>query len=374
MTSANCPHSDSGLKKWSESSTWEDGIPEDGDDVTISTPILLDESPGVDLNSITIGSGGRLVFAPDSDLILRTHYIHIDGGRMDIGSELCRYTGKAKIQLLGNVTDTYSVPGFGQKFIGVDTGGILEIHGQDKLPWTKIASTLEKLPDAAFTARDTVMANDREISNLLDWQLKVCPQIDKEDSLKGLIVKSYNPTTGTEDREQGVFHLGSSNPKMVEKVTDAFVDYVDAVPDGNVLSIAVRKFIVDRENALNRSRFYDALETLGYGDVTGKSQIRDLVFYDGFAMILTKGDPSNIVEGFEPYKVGGIHQTSTASYISEEHGLKYFVFSYTSSRGHGKSFVEFQVTHIAKSCPTISVIDDVTSWKTVPMVYKRKET
>ncbi|XP_060071180.1 protein DDB_G0287365-like [Ylistrum balloti] len=341
-TSAICPHSIAGLKKWSESSTWQDGIPEEGEDVTISTPILLDESPGVDLNSITIVSGGQLVFAPDSDLVLRTCYIHIDGGRLDIGSETCRYTGNAKIQLLGNVNDTYTVPGFGRKFIGVNFDGTLEIHGTEKLPWTKISSTLEKLGEDAFTSRDV---------------------INKEDNIKGLIVKSYDPATGTEDRNQGVFHLGSSNEKSVTKATDAFITYVDGIPDGNIVAIAVRKFIVDRENAVDRSRFYDALETLGYGNVTGESKIRDLVFYDGFAMILTKGDPTKTVEGFEPYKVGGIHQTSTASYISEESNLKYFVFSYTRSRGFGKSFVEFQVTHVAQSCPIIDVIDDVTSWK-----------
>ncbi|XP_033729839.1 protein DDB_G0287365-like [Pecten maximus] len=342
MTSA-CPHTTAGLKKWSESSTWEDGVPDEGEDVTITTPILLDESPGVDLNSITISTGGQLVFAPDSDLVLRTYYIHIDGGRMDIGSETCRYTGDAKIQLLGNSNETYTVPGFGRKFIGVDVDGTLEIHGEDKLSWTKITDTVEKLSGDAFTSHDV---------------------INKEDQLKGLIVKSYDPATGTEDREQGVFRIGTSSEKSLEKATDAFIAYIDAIPDGNVVAIAVRKFIIDRENSLNRTRFFDALETLGYGDVTGQSEIRNLVFYDGFAMVLTKGDPSKTVEGFEPYKVGGLHQTSTASYLSEDTGLKYFVFSYTKSRGFGKSFVEFQVTKMTKSCPIINVIDDVTSWKT----------
>ncbi|XP_069121065.1 cell surface hyaluronidase CEMIP2-like [Argopecten irradians] len=343
VANAACPHTDAGLNKWSESSTWQDGLPEDGDDVVIVTPILLDESPDVDLGSITISAGGRLVFAPDSDLVLRTYYIHIDGGRMDIGSEDCRYSGKARIQLLGTFNETYTVPNFGRKFIGVDVDGTLEIHGQDKLSWTKITDSIEKLPDDAFTSRDV---------------------INKEDDIKGLIVKSYDPTTGTEDREQGVFKLGSSSEKGVEKATDAFIAYADAIPDGNIVAIAVRKFIIDRENVINRTRFFDALETLGYGEVTGESQIRNLVFYDGFTMILTKGDPTKTVEGFEPYKVGGLHQTSTATYYDMNTDLKYFVLSYTKSRGFGKSFVEFQVTHIAQSCPIVDVVDDVSSWKT----------
>ena len=36
----------------------------------------------------------------------------------------------------------YKVPGFGEKFIGVENQGVLQIHGKRKLSWTKIEGTV----------------------------------------------------------------------------------------------------------------------------------------------------------------------------------------------------------------------------------------
>lgn len=58
--------------------------------------------------------------------------------------------------ILGTVNDTYSVPGFGRKFLGVGLGGTLEIHGQQKLPWTKLTDTLSKMTSEAFASRTEV--------------------------------------------------------------------------------------------------------------------------------------------------------------------------------------------------------------------------
>lgn len=35
-----------------------------------------------------------------------------------------------------------SIPGFGEKFIGVEAGGVLELHGEKKLSWTKLIKTV----------------------------------------------------------------------------------------------------------------------------------------------------------------------------------------------------------------------------------------
>lgn len=32
-----------------------------------------------------------------------------------------------------------NIPSFGEKFIGVEEGGVLELHGKDKLSWTKLS-------------------------------------------------------------------------------------------------------------------------------------------------------------------------------------------------------------------------------------------
>lgn len=84
----------------SKPSNFQPGV---NDNVTITTSVLLDESPP-ELFSITIEEGGRLVWSPNVDIDLRVHYILIRG-RMDIGgeSEACKYQAKATITLIGKL-------------------------------------------------------------------------------------------------------------------------------------------------------------------------------------------------------------------------------------------------------------------------------
>lgn len=47
-----------------------------------------------------------------------------------------------KFLALGNQGDL-SIPLFGEKFIGVEAGGTLELHGEGKLSWTKLQGTIK---------------------------------------------------------------------------------------------------------------------------------------------------------------------------------------------------------------------------------------
>lgn len=47
-----------------------------------------------------------------------------------------------KFLALGNQRDL-SIPGFGEKFIGVEAGGTLELHGEGKLSWTNLQGTIK---------------------------------------------------------------------------------------------------------------------------------------------------------------------------------------------------------------------------------------
>lgn len=90
---------------------------------------------------------GLLVFGDDKDgsrnITLRTHYILIqDGGALHIGAEKCRYRSKAMITLYGKSDEGESMPTFGKKFIGVEAGGTLELHGARRTSWTMLARTL----------------------------------------------------------------------------------------------------------------------------------------------------------------------------------------------------------------------------------------
>ena len=90
---------------------------------------------------------GLLVFGDDKDgsrnITLRTRYILIkDGGALHIGAEKCRYKSKATIALYGKSDEGESMPTFGKKFIGVEAGGTLELHGTQKASWTLLVRTL----------------------------------------------------------------------------------------------------------------------------------------------------------------------------------------------------------------------------------------
>ena len=60
---------------------------------------------------------------------------------MDIGGpeDECRFEAEAEITLIGMREDGRDVERFGQKFIGVDEGGHLQIHGAKKLSWTRFS-------------------------------------------------------------------------------------------------------------------------------------------------------------------------------------------------------------------------------------------
>jgi cell migration-inducing and hyaluronan-binding protein len=125
--------------RWSDPASWPDGkVPRAGDAVTIGADrdIVLDVSPPA-LRSLTIK--GKLSFSNAADLELKTDWIYLAGGELDIGSEARPYTRLATITL----TDT--VPNEDVNTMG-DRGimmlrGTLSLHGDRTNSWTKLAGT-----------------------------------------------------------------------------------------------------------------------------------------------------------------------------------------------------------------------------------------
>ena len=126
--------------RWSDPASWPDGkVPRDGDAVTIGRDrdIVLDVSPP-ELRSLTID--GKLSFSDDRDLELKTDWIYLAGGELDIGSEARPHTRQATITL------TDRVPGEDVNTMG-DRGimllrGTLSLHGdRTNNTWTKLART-----------------------------------------------------------------------------------------------------------------------------------------------------------------------------------------------------------------------------------------
>ena len=124
---------------WSDPASWPDGkVPRDGDAVTIGRDrnIVLDASPPW-LRSLTVN--GKLSFSNDRDLELKTDWVYLAGGELDIGSEAHPHTRNATITL------TDKIPGEDINTMGdrgiMLLGGTLSLHGDRKNAWTKLADT-----------------------------------------------------------------------------------------------------------------------------------------------------------------------------------------------------------------------------------------
>ncbi len=125
--------------RWSDPASWPDGkVPGEGDAVTIGRDrnIVLDVAPPA-LRSLTVN--GKLSFSNDLDLELKSEWIYLAGGELDIGSEAKPHTSKATITLTDNVPGE-DINTMGDRGI-VMLGGKLSLHGDRENAWTKLAKT-----------------------------------------------------------------------------------------------------------------------------------------------------------------------------------------------------------------------------------------
>ena len=142
-TQASCPWELENLSPWSDPATWDQGLPADGNIVELRKPVLLDTET-TRLHTLIIRDGGMLVFSPNVPLAkLTVGVVKVqENGSLLIGASDCRFPGQAEILLTGeNGPDT----SMGQYIKGlyVEVGGTLDIHGEEKLPWTHLISTLQ---------------------------------------------------------------------------------------------------------------------------------------------------------------------------------------------------------------------------------------
>jgi cell migration-inducing and hyaluronan-binding protein len=126
---------------WSDPAAWPLGeVPGEGDAVTIARDmeVVLDVSPPA-LRSLTIQ--GKLSFSDERDIELKTEWIYVQGGELEIGAEPRPHTRNATITLTDNV------PGEDVNTMG-DRGillmrGTLNLHGNREHTWTRLARTAE---------------------------------------------------------------------------------------------------------------------------------------------------------------------------------------------------------------------------------------
>jgi cell migration-inducing and hyaluronan-binding protein len=130
--------------RWSDPATWPDKkVPGQDAVVTIDKDmnVVLDVSP-MPLRSLTIN--GKLSFADNKDLELTTEWIMVHG-ELEIGTEAKPHTRLATITFTDNVKDE-DMSGIGGTTDRSDRGimlmgGTLNLHGNRKDSWTKLAAT-----------------------------------------------------------------------------------------------------------------------------------------------------------------------------------------------------------------------------------------
>ncbi|KAM4616956.1 cell surface hyaluronidase [Polymixia lowei] len=138
----NCPHHNPYLSNWNPGHHPEN-------DVVVKSGDLFRLDTSASFFSLTIQSGGKVVFADNADgsknITVRTRYILIEGGgALHIGAPKCRYRSRATIALFSRSDDktVTEVPGLGRKFIGVLSGGTLELHGTPRVSWSLLTRSI----------------------------------------------------------------------------------------------------------------------------------------------------------------------------------------------------------------------------------------
>ena len=121
--------------------------------------VILDVSPPP-LGSLTIE--GKLSFANNRDLELTTEWVVLHG-ELEIGTAASPHTRKATITLTNNVRDEEPMKDMGDRGIMI-MGGTLNLHGDRKHTWTKLAQTaaagstsIQVLDAAGWRAGDEIV-------------------------------------------------------------------------------------------------------------------------------------------------------------------------------------------------------------------------
>jgi len=127
------------MSPWSDPQTWGGQVPAPGSDVTIPAGRAIVLDVNVDVRSLTVL--GSLSWGDTDGLELRAGHVMVHGpGAFRVGSPTQPFARKATITLTGNDPGE-NVMGMGSKFFGAMMGGVIEIYGEDRVDWTRLAAT-----------------------------------------------------------------------------------------------------------------------------------------------------------------------------------------------------------------------------------------
>lgn len=202
---SGCPWDAMPALPWSAWSSWPSKqIPATGSAVTIASgQTILYDLPSGSFASITIASGGSLIFA-NANVALQTNYIFVNySASFLIGSSDCAFTAQATITLTGPKDIITSIGGFGNK--GIMSLGTLEMWGNAPTPtWSKISSTIQP-GGTQITLSDSVhnwKVGDSIVIASTDYYQELSEQRN---------IAAISGSTITLDRPVNFMHWGANN-------------------------------------------------------------------------------------------------------------------------------------------------------------------
>jgi cell surface hyaluronidase len=125
---------------WSNPATWGGTVPSPESDVTIEAgkTVILDVSTKV--KSLTI-NGTLVCDAKKSQVVFESDWIMVmgAGSKLQCGTAEQPHERRLKIKLVGE--PGVDIMGMGNRVLGAMDGGVIDLHGQDRTSWLKLAET-----------------------------------------------------------------------------------------------------------------------------------------------------------------------------------------------------------------------------------------
>uniref|UniRef100_UPI00398EB529 cell surface hyaluronidase CEMIP2-like isoform X3 n=1 Tax=Pristiophorus japonicus TaxID=55135 RepID=UPI00398EB529 len=294
--------------------------------VKIGRGMFLRLESSTSVHSIIIENGGKLVFAdsPQAAITLRARYIVIrNGGELHIGAERCPYNSSAAISLFGRSTDGPGVARFGQKFIGVDKGGVLELHGRQHLSWTLLGRTVYAggLQHGAY-------------------------RFDKHWGSRGINIRVLDPGTAqllAADRFDT--HLWANESRRLQL-------FLHAQSRGRIVAIAVGD---------SAARSLTAAARMDIRELLGSQQVTQLGYRQPWAIVGVLGaSGSFVVEDKRLYQPNGSTGMAIARRDFQTYDGIHFTVTAFSEWVHGVPHCGFRVD-VSRGV-ILNLMDDATSW------------
>ena len=175
---------DTNALRWTDPATWNGTPPGINDDVIIPPGVVVLLDGAAQARSVDVQ--GEL-HCTDSDISLAAEWVMVTG-RLGCGSRAYPFTHTFTITLNGN-NDHEDIMMMGDKFVGAMGSGVIELHGEARKSWTRLAAT-PAMPRTQLTLADAV-----------DWrpgdQIVVAPTQAAADEGEVVTISAVSSTTIT---------------------------------------------------------------------------------------------------------------------------------------------------------------------------------